>query len=183
MFPNIVFRQAAEVGFHPSVLNVGGGFQESNFLAMAKVLKESIQLEFNPDVCVIAEPGRFFARGAYTLACKVISRRESWLHGSLQMPDMLYQNDGVYGNFMNVLIEKEKPAPQLIKGHHSTSKGVEDRKSGSRPYSIWGPTCDSIDCINKSVWFDTEVEIGDWLIYENMGGWSRHMETLSWSQC
>ena len=176
---SIVFRQAAEVGFHLSTLDVGGGFQESNFLTMAKVLKESIQLEFSPDVCVIAEPGRFFARSAYTLACKVISRRENTLQGSLQIPDLLYQNDGVYGNLMNVLIEKEKPAPQLIKGHPSTCKRGEDRKSGGRLYSIWGPTCDSNDCINKSVWFDSEVEIGDWLMYENMGGWSQHVDTIS----
>lgn len=146
---------------------------------MAKVLRESLKLEFSANVCVIAEPGRFFARSAYTLACKVISRRENAMEGSFQIPDMLYQNDGVYGNFMNVLIEKEKPVPQLITGHSSICKRGEDHNSGGRPYSVWGPTCDSTDCITKSAWFDSEVEIGDWLIYENMGGWSLHVNTLS----
>ncbi|KAL8975842.1 MAG: hypothetical protein Q9177_006974, partial [Variospora cf. flavescens] len=104
----IIFGQALEVGFHLNTLDIGGGFQDSNFSMMAKALRESLKLEFSSDVCVIAEPGRFFARSAYTLACKVIARRENTTEGSSQASDMLYQNDGVYGNFMNVLIEKER---------------------------------------------------------------------------
>lgn len=168
----IVFGQALEVGFHLNTLDIGGGFQDSNFSMMAKALRKSLKLEFGSDVCVIAEPGRFFARSAYTLACKVIARRENTTEGSSQVSNMLYQNDGVYGNFMNVLIEKEKLAPQLIHRRSSTAERGVDRKCGDHQYSIWGPTCDSTDCVSKSAWFESEVKIGDWLEYENMGGWS-----------
>lgn len=36
-------------------------------------------------------------------------------------------------------------------------------------YSIWGPTCDSIDCVVKDVALDSEILVSDWLKYKNMG--------------
>jgi ornithine decarboxylase len=74
---------------------------------------------------------------------------------------MLYQSDGIYGNFLNVIMEKEKMAPRLIGGKRSF---IEHR------YSIWGPTCDSMDCVVKEARFGSEVKVGDWLRYDNMGG-------------
>ncbi|POS86311.1 hypothetical protein EPUL_004072 [Erysiphe pulchra] len=40
-------------------------------------------------------------------------------------------------------------------------------------YSIWGPTCDGIDCIAESACFDQIINIGDWLYFENMGAYTR----------
>jgi ornithine decarboxylase len=37
--------------------------------------------------------------------------------------------------------------------------------------SIWGPTCDSIDCITRAA-FLPEMNIGDWLYFENMGAYT-----------
>jgi ornithine decarboxylase len=97
---------------------------------------------------------------------------------------MLYQNDGIYGNFMNVIMEKEIMVPHLvnigkIKGGiplnnkaNAVSKkvGAVESKSTAHRYSIWGPTCDSTDCVVREVSLDTEVNIGDWLKYKDMGG-------------
>ena len=37
--------------------------------------------------------------------------------------------------------------------------------------SIWGPTCDSLDCITKDARLP-ELSIGDWLYYEEMGAYT-----------
>ena len=158
-----VFLQAEQLGYNPTILDVGGGFQDSHFEAMAAVLRDTIHAEFPSGVNVIAEPGRFYARSAYTLACRVISkRRQIGSAAAAGVPDMLYQNDGVYGNFMNVIMEKEAMMPSLV------TRGP--RQVGQHRYSIWGPTCDSIDCVAREVTLDVEVRLGDWLKYKNMGG-------------
>jgi ornithine decarboxylase len=180
----VAFSQAERIGFHPTILDIGGGFQEDCFETMAPVLREAIRVEFPEGITTIAEPGRFFARSVYTLVCRVISRRRQLgSAASSGVPDMLYQNDGIYGNFMNVIMEKEVMVPYLVKGKEARvllnkSKSVAEngkandvvQVTGSHRYSIWGPTCDSTDCVVREVTFNSEVKIGDWLKYKNMGG-------------
>lgn len=178
----LVFTQAKHLGFHLTVLDIGGGFQDSHFSLTADVIRETINAEFPTGVTCIAEPGRLYARGAYTLVCQVISRRcqlaSATKNGAF---DMLYQNDGVYGNFMNVILEKEAMEPSLVKLTHKhkpdlgASKFVKHNNSSFEPekqhhYSIWGPTCDSLDCVTHEAALEREVIPGDWLTYDNMGG-------------
>jgi ornithine decarboxylase len=153
-----------------TILDVGGGFQDSNFDSMASSLRLATEQEFSGrHVRIVAEPGRFYARTYYTLACKVISRRKqtSGAGGGSAQVDMLYQNDGIYGCFMNRLIEDESYAPTLI----PVDKGYGNaRNQGKHSYSLWGPTCDSVDCIADRATLHCEAMVGDWLKYQNMGG-------------
>lgn len=162
------------------ILDVGGGFQDENLEIIAPRLERAIDVEF-PDraIQVVAEPGRFYARSFYTMVCKVISRRthvstsqtyrdQQQHHASSAKVDMLYQSDGVYGCFMNALCEGEIYQPTVIRA--ATGGPSTVRNSGTHLYSIWGPSCDSLDCINKQTYLDCEVKIGDWLKYNNMGG-------------
>lgn len=105
---------------------------------MAPVIRDAIRSEFPAGITTIAEPGRFFARSVYTLVCRVISRRRQLGSAALSgVPDMLYQNDGIYGNFMNVIMEKEIMVPYLVKNkkarvllHKPKSEdALQDRKS------------------------------------------------------
>lgn len=152
---------------------------------MAAMIRETIRSEFPSGVTTIAEPGRFYARRAYTLVSQVIARRRQLGEAAVTgIPDMLYQNDGVYGNFMNVIIEKEVVEPHLFrtkagkapfpmettqKAEAEKTRDTQHRDAEYR-YSIWGPTCDSIDCVLREVAFKLEVKVGDWLKYKNMGG-------------
>lgn len=158
---SFVLKEARSVGFNPHILNVGGGFQDSNFELISNALRTVLQRQIPENITIIAEPGRYFARSAYTLACTIIGRRQV-SNGSM---DMIYQNDGVYGNFLNVIIEKETICPSNV-----FLINQQQRQLTTRMYSIWGPTCDSTDCINSGSRFGTEIMIGDWLIYKNMGG-------------
>ncbi|KAJ5182541.1 Ornithine decarboxylase [Penicillium capsulatum] len=165
----IAFSYAREIGFRPTILDIGGGFQDDSFEGMAALIRETIRSEFPAGVVMIAEPGRFYARAAYTLVCRVIARRRQI--GAAGDLDMLYQNDGVYGNFMNVIMEKEVVHPQVIRRMEDVEmKETSERKTGQCRYSIWGPTCDSVDCVARDAIFSSEVCIGDWLKYADMGG-------------
>lgn len=171
-----IFDFAASKGHSLRCLDIGGGFQDSNFEAMAARINHGVKLHMPPGVELIAEPGRYYARGAYTLACKVISRRrqigkhQEMLENSASSPGMLYQNDGVFGNFMNVLVENEILQPVLATPAAGLASSSRSREQREHWYSIWGPTCDSTDCLGRNVMMPSEVKVGDWLVYENMGG-------------
>jgi len=158
----IAFLEAQKVGFKPTILDIGGGFQDNSFESAASLIRKAISAEFPTGVTTIAEPGRYFACQSYTLITRVISRRRQLGSAAASgVADMLYQSDGVYGNFLNVIMEKEKMVPRLIGAKKSPRE---------YSYSIWGPTCDSIDCVVREARFDSEVKVGDWLRYDNMGG-------------
>ncbi|KAL3456651.1 ornithine decarboxylase [Aspergillus heterothallicus] len=178
-----VFKQAEAIGFRPTILDIGGGFQDGNFESVARAVRESIAAHFSPDITVVAEPGRYFACSAYTLISQVIGRRRQMGNTAAEGPlDMLYQNDGVYGNFMNVIMEKERMVPQLYRTLRNSklrrpATSAMRQGQGEYRYSIWGPTCDSIDCVAREATFDLEVQVGDWLVYYDMGAYTMTTST------
>ncbi|GFF87543.1 ornithine decarboxylase [Aspergillus udagawae] len=173
----IVFDLGKDLGYDINLLDIGGGYQDSNFEKIALSIRGELTEVFPSRTRIIAEPGRYYARSAYTLACKVLSRRSHIAEAAQGRPEMLYQNDGVYGSFMNVLLEKEVAHPSLIPCGSPYRLGDSKRARGPHRYSIWGPTCDSADCVVRETTLESEVRVGDWLKYSNMGGErpSRHL--------
>ncbi|KXT17059.1 hypothetical protein AC579_4321 [Pseudocercospora musae] len=159
-----VFDQARHLGLNLHVLDCGGGFVSETFDYTAIALGKAVDHFFPPNVEVIAEPGRFFTSTAFTLACNVIARRTSF------DDNRVYINDGIYGNLSCIIYDHQKPRAKLFrKGRHSNhSKSQTEVK-----YSIWGPTCDGIDCIDMNWRCDQEVQVGDWLFFENMGAYTK----------
>ncbi|KAE8380439.1 pyridoxal-dependent decarboxylase [Aspergillus bertholletiae] len=164
-----VFQQGNQLGFNMHVLDVGGGFQDSNFEPMALTIQQAIEEQFPPSTQVIAEPGRYYARGFYTAACKVIARRRQIGQDRLTQTDMLYLNDGIYGCFMNAVAENEIYHPILVRQETASNP---EREGGEHRYSVWGPTCDGLDCVAKETTMGCEVKIGDWVKFENMGAYT-----------
>jgi ornithine decarboxylase len=77
-----VFDQAAELGFNFHLLDIGGGFSFSHksdigitFEKIAAVLGPAIDESFPSNIRVIAEPGRYYAAPAFTIATHIIARR------------------------------------------------------------------------------------------------------------
>ncbi|KAF2156965.1 hypothetical protein K461DRAFT_220752 [Myriangium duriaei CBS 260.36] len=176
-----VFDQAANFGYELRTLDVGGGFVSETFEAMSTVLSSALETYFPPEVRIIGEPGRFFVSSAFTIACNVIARRtvEDKSLGTTNY--MLYLNDGVYGNFSSIMFDHQHPIPQVLKAGGSTHFKFEvdslsnPYDSGNRAieYSVWGPTCDGIDCISSSWSSPFTINIGDWLYFEEMGAYTK----------
>lgn len=68
---------------------------------------------------------------------------------------------------MNAVTENEIYRPILFKQETTSST---EREAGEHRYSVWGPTCDGLDCIAKEAAMGCEVKVGDWVKFENMGG-------------
>jgi ornithine decarboxylase len=170
----LVFDQAAEVGFDLKTLDVGGGFCEDTFETFAANLSDALDMYFPPHIRIIAEPGRYYVSSAFTLAANVIARRDLALETADSDPTsssteayMLYLNDGVYGNFSNIIFDHQHPVAQILTMESQVAPGNPIK------YSIWGPTCDGIDLITQSITLAGLLDVGNWLYFENMGAYTR----------
>ncbi|KAJ1918242.1 Ornithine decarboxylase [Mycoemilia scoparia] len=191
-----VFDQGKALGFNFTLLDVGGGFPGNNeqsgvtFPKVAKVLNQALNQHF-PDtqedgsceterIRIIAEPGRYFVASAFNLAVNVVARRvvaESPDEIDASSAFMYYVNDGVYGSFNCIMFDHQVVYPEAVtcNGQLYDSRNDCGANSGSSSSSyecsIWGPTCDSIDCIVPKTDMP-ELNVGDWLLFRNMGAYT-----------
>eukprot|EP00914_Ancora_sagittata_P029432 GHVO01058218.1.p1 GENE.GHVO01058218.1~~GHVO01058218.1.p1 ORF type:complete len:458 (+),score=52.03 GHVO01058218.1:250-1623(+) len=176
-----VFDMGEQAGFHFDLLDIGGGFPghksaEVSFEKICGPLRSALDIYFpeSKDVRIIAEPGRFFVASAFTLAVNIIAKRaivgdevsddcESNGRG-VEPRFMYYVNDGVYGSFNCLLFKVVDPKTEFL----CPENYVEKPKFTS---SIWGPTCDGIDCVKEETLLP-EMNIGEWLFFQDMGAYS-----------
>lgn len=161
-----VFKQGEELGYDFKLLDLGGGWPGTDddgicFTEIADCIRPVLDEYFPPEVDIIAEPGRYFAAECHTLAVNVFAKRV--------MPDenggkkfLYYINDGVYQSFNCIFFDHVHPKPLVFKQNGRT----EQYKC-----TIFGPTCDSMDCIAKDIAMP-ELEVGEWLYFKNMGAYT-----------
>ncbi|CAO3575069.1 unnamed protein product [Mortierella alpina] len=191
-----VFDQAKDYGFDFKLLDVGGGFPSAHvtegitFEKVAGILGSTVDALFGPEVRVIAEPGRYYVGSAFTLATQVIARRTVTSDGdeagcsgeaAQEVPEatepgpshMYYINDGMYGSFNCIMFDHQICEPKVLYQDgifsYQASPASADELLGLA--SVWGPTCDSIDCITARARLPL-LETGHWLYFENMGAYT-----------
>lgn len=152
-------------------------------------------------VRVIAEPGRLLVSSAFTLATSIIARRralESTAPAVAAAEDgeqgtdvMYYINDGVYGSFNCIMFDHQivHPYPLTIGNSPANQSArpafppppnvalpsdltIQLGYNNTERASVWGPTCDSIDCVREVVHLPRGVEVGDWLGWGEMGAYT-----------
>jgi len=77
-----------------------------------------------------------------------------------------YVNDGVYGAFNNLMFDHATVRPRVLRLNNGN--GGKDKDQSLYASTVFGPTCDSIDVIARSVLLP-KLKIGDWLYFQNMG--------------
>jgi hypothetical protein len=100
-----------------------------------------------------------------------------------------YINDGVYGAFNNIMFDHAVCRPRVLRKDKKVvgetdqegfrvlqgpDSSDDDADNGQRDLfasTVFGPTCDSIDVIARSVLLP-KLKIGDWLYFENMGAYT-----------
>lgn len=141
---------------------------------------------------IIGEPGRYYVQRAFALAANIIARRDGKSDEAGEEPVkktsageaeekpevMYYQNDGVYGAFNCILFDHQEVHPKVLTLDRKyvyrpevDAPGCEDA-SDLQACSVWGPTCDSIDCVRPMVHLPSGLKVSDWLVYENMGAYT-----------
>ncbi|KAK9465222.1 pyridoxal-dependent decarboxylase [Lipomyces arxii] len=163
-----VFDTAESLGMNMSTLDIGGGFCGDTFESIAGELGPAIDKYFPSNVRVIAEPGRYYVASAYTLACHVIARREVPQLNNY----MIYLNDGVYGNMNCILFDHQNPVVRVLTHANRYMYGLADNCCGPVSASVWGPTCDGIDCITRECQLPYALNVGDWVYFDNFGAYT-----------
>jgi len=175
---HVAFNIGRDVGYRFSMLDIGGGFESKGFEETASVVEHALDEYFpaSDGVRIIAEPGRFYVAHAFSLAANVIARRSSITKPDLadnaeedEPSVMLYINDGVYGSFNCILFDHQVVHPYAITvNHHFKSGGPQAVVT----CSVWGPTCDGIDCVKSRAALPSALKVGDWIGFGDMGAYT-----------
>jgi ornithine decarboxylase len=80
-----------------------------------------------------------------------------------------YINDGVYGAFNCLLFDHQIVHPYVLFMKGSFHIAEDEEKNLC---SVWGPTCDSIDCVSPKTVLPAGLQVGDWLGFNNMGAYT-----------
>jgi ornithine decarboxylase len=170
-----IFDDGEALGFSMTLLDIGGGFpgvetaSGISFRDIANVVNSAVDTIFSShhNLRVIAEPGRYYVASACTLVVNVTSKRVVQplpAAAAAAAPQFMYFiNDGLYGSLNNVIYDHASPLPKMLRAPRDKDAVFE--------CSLWGPTCDSMDCITRKCVMP-ELEIGDWLYFENAGAYT-----------
>jgi len=178
-----VFNLAAELGQPMDLLDIGGGFPgvdtpDLSFGQIAAGLRPALASLFPPSsgVRVIAEPGRYMAAAACTLAVCIIGKKvvaDPAAVGGSRM--MYYINDGVYGSFNCVLYDhhvvRDVEVAPTSQAFGRTFADADVTAGVHMPSSLWGPTCDGLDCVMPDTTLPN-LEVGQWLYFTDMGAYT-----------
>lgn len=162
-------REAAVIaraaGVKIARLNVGGGFPSHRMVGIEPQLEETFALidrvateAFGADrPALVCEPGRAMCGDAFALAARVKALRDD-AH--------VFLNDGVYGS-MN-----ELPMIGVIDRIEVLTPEGRKRTGEPVPRIAFGPTCDSVDRLPGEILLASDLEEGDFVVWQGMGSYS-----------
>ena len=161
-----VYDMAKELSFDINLIDIGGGMpgdDNEKFIRMAGVINSGIEEYFNDtNVSFISEPGRFFVTSAYTMVTSVINKKI--IKNSDNIDDkhiVYYLSEGVYGSFNNKIFDHAKI--ELLPFNERNEKQYD--------CTIWGPSCDSFDCIGTNCKLP-DLSIGEVIYVLNQGAYT-----------
>ncbi|NXD74279.1 AZIN2 inhibitor, partial [Eolophus roseicapillus] len=178
----LAFDMGTELGFQMHLLDIGGGFPgtedtRARFKEMAAVINSALDSYF-PDgrgVEIMARPGRYYVTSAFTLAATITAREEvpmehpgsdsGWDGTSPPIAVAGLWAPGVGGD------ETGHCIPIIPNGYpiFSLQRPCPDHPSHSS--SLRGPLGHADDRLADGLDLP-QLQVGDWLIFEDMGAYS-----------
>lgn len=153
-----VFADMRQVGLTPRLLNIGGGYPVRHVKPIpsieiiAEVVNAAIA-DLPEDIRVMAEPGRYLVSDAAYFVCRVVGTATR--NGKRWM----YWDAGVFGGVIEVT---EGLRYEIL----------SDRMGQNIPWSIAGPTCDSVDILMRDEMLPEDIEEGDFIYIPNAGAYT-----------
>jgi ornithine decarboxylase len=158
--------EKAGVALH--ILDVGGGFPVAypgqaappidDYVAAIKSGIEGLRLR--NDCVLMCEPGRAIVANGCSLLVQVLLRKE----------DEIYINDGIYGSLSEMAVVKMQLPVRLIRLHGEPSRET-------REFTVYGPTCDSVDVLPNRFRLPVDVREDDWIEIGQLGAYSNAVAT------
>ncbi|MGF1649652.1 MAG: type III PLP-dependent enzyme [Hyphomicrobiaceae bacterium] len=157
-------RTIVEAGVVIDAVDVGGGFPArygedfpSPLAAFVAVIAERFEdMPVSHDCRLVCEPGRALVAEAESLIVRVDARRGN----------ELFINDGGYGGLFDATHFRFPFPVRLVREQMSDAGDL-------MPFSMWGPTCDSVDRMEGPFYLPESVREGDYLEFGNMGAYVR----------
>jgi len=152
----------------PDFINVGGGFPSvypdlnpqplENYINEIKKSFDNLKLEKKP--ILMCEPGRAIVAESGSTIVKVVLRKKQ----------NLYINDGTYGSLFDAGVPNFILPTRMIPNGRITSKKMTS-------YSLFGPTCDSMDYMKGPFILPNNLKEGDYIEVGQMGAYSLTFRT------
>ena len=146
------------------LVDIGGGFPLAYpgfdvpplaaFLEAVRDAAGSLPLAAGGEL--LAEPGRALAAPGLSAVVEVLLRKD----------DRLYLNDGMYGIFWELRFRMHERYPVRC------LRGGEPLAGETRPFRLYGPTCDSTDVLPAAIELPDGIRPGDCLHFERIGAYS-----------
>jgi ornithine decarboxylase len=165
----LVGEVIAQAGVPIDIIDVGGGFPvaypdiEPPVLGafMAEIEEGFEQLALPATTQLWAEPGRALVAGGGSVVLHVQMRRD----------DALYVNDGVFGSLADAGALGFRYPTRLIRPAGAVPSPI------LRPFSFFGPTCDSADAMRGPFLLPADVAEGDWIEVGQLGAYGGCLRT------
>jgi len=156
----IILNAAEARGLKLGMIDIGGGFpirhfdqDEDWFASMAPALRLEMDRLFDPELRIIAEPGRALVGPAGFLLLSVVGKsirnNKHWY----------FLDDGVYGALSGIVFD------------HCRYQFSSVRTGTTQLTTLAGPTCDSLDIISTDEELP-ELSLGDLVYAQNIGAYS-----------
>ena len=153
-----VFNNMRLAGLSPRLLNIGGGFPVQyvkpipSIEVIGEVVNKAIE-GLSEDVRIMAEPGRYLVSDSGYFICRVLGTTtrsgKKWM----------YWDAGIFGG----VIEITEGLRYRI---------ITDRDGHSVPWTVAGPTCDSVDILLRDEMLPADIQEGDFIYIPNAGAYT-----------
>ena len=153
-----VFADMKLAGLNPRLLNIGGGYPVRHIKPIpsieiiAEVINDTIA-DLPDNIRIMAEPGRYLVSDSAYFVCRVVGTATR--NGKRWM----YWDAGMFGG----VIEMTEGLRYEI---------LTDRKSSDIPWSVAGPTCDSVDILMHDLMLPSDLQEGDFIYIPNAGAYT-----------
>jgi len=114
-------------------------------------------------VRLITDASTVVLRQTTSLITRVNGVRSMGLEGELGL--RYYVADGVYGSFTDNALFNKRNSPKVIRMATASS---QSESVSSASCTVYGPTCDSLDCIDKKMTLPLDLTAGDFLCFTNL---------------
>ena len=153
-----VFQAMRQVGLNPRLLNLGGGYPVQHVKpipsieVIGEIVNESIS-DLPQGMRIMAEPGRYLVSDAGCFVCRVIGTatrgEKRWV----------YWDAGLFGG--------------IIETTEGLRYNIEtDRHGRLIPWTVAGPTCDSVDVLMRDELLPEDLREGDFIYVRNAGAYT-----------
>nr|CAI5821699.1 unnamed protein product [Callosobruchus analis] len=161
-----VFDIGAEVGYQFKLLDIGGGFsgnRGSSINEVGALINATLEQYFpDPTIKIIAEPGQYYVISAFTLVTQIHSKKHLPSQNEGESTRMYYTDISV---FNSIIIGLYDLYVKIVPVREAIGEPVY-------PSTVWGATCDGSDRVSPETILLPEMEIGEWLAFEEIGAYS-----------